>query len=537
MYYEHFGLKEAPFRITPDTRLFYAGGNRGAILDAIVFAVTNGEGIVKVVGEVGSGKTMLCRMLEVRLPDNVDVVYLANPSLSAEIILHAIAFEMKLPVGVDASRFEVMQALQEHLLDKHAHNRQVVVFVEEAQGMPLDTLEEIRLLSNLETQRYKLLQIVLFGQPELEDNLSGTSIRQLKERITHSFDLPPFTRDDVGQYLDFRMRAAGYRGPSVFTRSAVRAVAHASEGLIRRTNILADKALLAAYAEDAHQVSRRHVRAAVRDSEFGARRSPGWPWLGAVAGVIGVLVVGGAYRYVGNARFAGDDRPASPAGELFGDAGAPGTLRDAQRIDGLSPLAAVEPVPVVTVSTALDLAGEAIQTSPPVPERKKEPGASSPSADPGNPGPGMEVAPAAPVPVRAEPVAVVREMAKPVMVPRPGMDYVSRRLAATHLWLDTAEAGHFSIQLMLISKERGPDLKKNLLEMGLQEDALGSIYAYHTQIRGEDLISILLGEFADFATAEAVLNTLPAALQASQPFIRNVRDIQGGRISQRLGMK
>lgn len=272
MYYAHFGLKEPPFKITPNTGFFFSGGNRGAVLDALVYAITTGEGIVKVVGEVGSGKTMLCRMLETLLPQNVESVYLANPSVAPEDVLHAIAFELHLPLAKDADRLQVMQALQQHLLERHAENRRVVIFIEEAQGMPLATLEEIRLLTNLETKHDKLLQIVLFGQPELDENLNATHIRQLRERITHSFNLGPLGDDEIGEYLIFRLRTAGYFGPQLFTKGAIRKIAAASEGLVRRVNILADKALLAAFAENAYAVERKHVAVAVRDSEFGAER-------------------------------------------------------------------------------------------------------------------------------------------------------------------------------------------------------------------------------------------------------------------------
>lgn len=163
MYYPHFGLKEPPFKITPNTDFFFSGGNRGAVLDALVYAIVNGEGIIKVVGEVGSGKTMLCRMLQTILPEKIESIYLANPSVAPEDVLDAIAFELQLELPKDADRLKVMQVLQAHLLKRHAEGRQVVIFVEEAQGMPLATLEEIRLLSNLETRQDKLLQIVLFG--------------------------------------------------------------------------------------------------------------------------------------------------------------------------------------------------------------------------------------------------------------------------------------------------------------------------------------------------------------------------------------
>jgi type II secretory pathway predicted ATPase ExeA len=268
MYYDYFGLKQPPFRITPDTSLFYPGGDRGAVLDALIYAILNGEGMVKVVGEVGSGKTMLCRMLEKELPDKVEVVYLANPSLSPENILQAIAFELKLSVQPDTSRLQVMHDLQEYLLKRHAENRQVIVFVEEAQAMPIATLEEIRLLSNLETQQSKLLQIALFGQPELDELISKPEIRQLKERITYSFQLNPFVKEHIRDYVSTRLRASGHRAGEVFNKGAIRKIEYYSKGLLRRVNILADKSLLAAYADNTHEVTAAHVKQAARDSEF-----------------------------------------------------------------------------------------------------------------------------------------------------------------------------------------------------------------------------------------------------------------------------
>ncbi|MFV1922619.1 MAG: AAA family ATPase [Methylotenera sp.] len=273
MYYEHFGLKEPPFKITPNTDVFFTGGNRGAVLDAITYAILNGEGIVKVVGEVGSGKTMLCRMLQTMLPDRVESIYLANPSVAPEDVLHAIAFELQIKLPKSADRLKVMQALQAHLLKRHAAGKQVVIFIEEAQGMPLATLEEIRLLSNLETNYDKLLQIVLFGQPELDENLNEINIRQLRERITHSFHLAPLQSNEIGEYILFRLRAAGYYGPHLFTKSAIRKLSGAAQGLVRRVNILADKALLAAFSENVYQVTSKHVQAAIVDSEFGLERA------------------------------------------------------------------------------------------------------------------------------------------------------------------------------------------------------------------------------------------------------------------------
>lgn len=268
MYYDYYGLKEPPFRITPDPRLFYIGGERGLILNALLYAINNGEGIIKVVGEVGSGKTMLCRMLPEELPPKIEVLYLANPRLTPDTILQAVALEMQLNLPHNTNRLEILHALQTTLLEKHAQNKQVVLLIEEAQSMPLETLEEIRLLSNLETTTHKLLQIVLFGQPELDDNLSQTHIRQIKERITHSFYLKPLSKKDIAAYIDFRLRIVGYKGPPLFNQRAIKCLTKHSKGLLRRINILADKAMLAAFAENTYFIKAKHVYQAAQDSGF-----------------------------------------------------------------------------------------------------------------------------------------------------------------------------------------------------------------------------------------------------------------------------
>jgi MSHA biogenesis protein MshM len=297
LYYPHFGLKEPPFKITPNTDFFFSGGNRGAVLDALVYAITNGEGIIKVVGEVGSGKTMLCRMLQTILPEKIESIYLANPSVAPEDVLHAIAFELQLKVPKNADRLKVMQLLQAHLLNRHAEGRQVVIFVEEAQGMPLATLEEIRLLSNLETKQDKLLQIVLFGQPELDVSLSEAHIRQLRERITHSFHLEPLGTKEIGEYLILRLRAAGYHGPHLFSEVAIKKLSTAAEGLARRVNILADKSLLAAYADNVYQVTPKHVKAAIQDSEFGRKTTNYKQYFIGASLLIGLLAIAMGYAW------------------------------------------------------------------------------------------------------------------------------------------------------------------------------------------------------------------------------------------------
>jgi MSHA biogenesis protein MshM len=267
LYLEHFGLREPPFRITPHTDFFFTGANRGPTLDALIYAITQDEGIVKVTGEVGSGKTMLCRMLLERLPDEVESLYLANPSLSRTEILGAIADELGIPADGKTTH-SMIRTLQDALVQRYANGKRVVILIDEAHAMPAESLEEIRLLSNLESKATKLLQIALFAQPEIEDRLAANDMRQLRERITQHFNLSPLKANEVGGYLEFRLRAAGYRGPSPFTERAIEQIARISEGLSRRINILADKALLAAYSAGSYKVDTNEIQAANQDARF-----------------------------------------------------------------------------------------------------------------------------------------------------------------------------------------------------------------------------------------------------------------------------
>lgn len=296
MYFDYFGLKEAPFRITPNTEYWYAGGQRGEMLAALQYAIGQGEGIIKVVGEVGSGKTMLCRKLVAQLPDTIDSVYLGNPTLSPDDMLAAILSDL----GIDAAeggRQARLAQLNAALLTRHEAGRRVVVFVEEAQGIALDNLEFLRLLTNLETTTDKLLQIILFGQPELDVQLADPRIRQLKDRITLSLNLSPLTEPEVAEYLRARLAVAGYRGPDLFSAALIARLTGLSGGLSRRINVLADKTLLAAYAGQTHTLTVTHLDAAAGDAEIRSPaqtahkpRLPRWAWLSAgLAAGLGLL--------------------------------------------------------------------------------------------------------------------------------------------------------------------------------------------------------------------------------------------------------
>jgi type II secretory pathway predicted ATPase ExeA len=311
LYLEHFGLNEPPFRITPHPDFFFDGADRGATLEGLQYAILHDEGIVKVSGEIGSGKTTLCRVLMERLPPEVVTVFLANPSYSRSEILHAIAEELGLPAGGDPAA-SALRALQAQLIELYASGRRVVLMIDEAHAMPEETLEQVRLLSNLETSRHKLLQIVLFGQPELDEALNKPSMRQLKDRITHSFRTRPLATDEVAKYVSFRMRAAGYKGPDVCSAAAVALIARGSSGLTRRINVLCDKSLLAAFAANTHAITPREVRAAIADSDFaplaGGRLGSSHALAAAALLAAGAIAGAGVFYWLGQ----GKDIPAPP---------------------------------------------------------------------------------------------------------------------------------------------------------------------------------------------------------------------------------
>ena len=310
LYLEHFGLAEPPFRITPHTDFFFDGADRGATLEALIYAILHDEGIVKLSGEVGSGKTMLCRVLMERLPPHVETIYLATPSLARDEILHAIADDLELRLTHERTTV-ALRELQEHLIRLYGAGRRVVVLIDEAHVMPEETLEQVRLLSNLESNRHKLMQLVLFGQPELDATLAKPSLRQLRDRITHAFRMRPLSAPEVAKYVSFRMRAAGYRGPDVFAPGALARVARASGGLTRRINILADKSLLAAFTQNVHAVTERHVRAAIADSEFARLRKPWRPAVYAGVALAAGVLIGAAVHWAFFARAIKLEAPAA----------------------------------------------------------------------------------------------------------------------------------------------------------------------------------------------------------------------------------
>lgn len=268
MYGTHFGLRELPFTITPDTSFFFAHASHQEALNMLLVAARGGEGFIKVIGEVGTGKTLLCRKFLGALEQSGFVTaYIPNPYVGPMTLLLAVADELGIEYPERLNQHDLLKLLTNFLLEAHADERRVVLCLDEAQAMPIETLEALRLLTNLETERRKLMQVVLFGQPELNAKLRNPSIRQLKQRISFSCGLMPLSLPDVEYYIAHRLSIAGYSGPRLFSDTAVKRVYKASRGVPRLVNILSHKALMVAFGEGASDVDARHVRMAVRDTE------------------------------------------------------------------------------------------------------------------------------------------------------------------------------------------------------------------------------------------------------------------------------
>lgn len=499
MYCDFFGLKAAPFRVTPDTSLFYAGGEREALLNAIVYAISHGDGMVKVVGEVGSGKTMLTRMLEKSLPDTVTIIYLPNPSLAAKDLVFAIGHELGIELDHSQTKTHALLAIQKKLLEIHASNQRVVVFIDEAQCMPLDTLEELRLLTNLETETDKLLQLVLFGQPELDDHLSHPSVRQIKERIIHNLYLKPFTPAEVAEYLAFRLHKAGYNGSPLFSPSALKALSKYSDGLPRRLSILADKSMLAAFAAQLSTISAKEVRTAYGDNEANIRststKRPGMlPMTLGVATIIAIISIG-LFTLYKNALW--------PFGHSSNYAPQPS---DSHNEGTYTPSA----LPSST------------------PERKSAPQSSKP----------LEVStlanddelPASKVALPPQPRSSETFTIDPVPISdKRGINndtpLLNQVLSKTADWLDNPGNMVYTIQIMSTEME-----DKNKLEEFLESysDQQHGQQLFILPIANEDetLFAVTYGGFSHYQSAKEQLETLPDAMKRFNPYIKTISSLR-----------
>ncbi len=286
MYLEHFRLTNPPFSLTPDTDFYFDAATSREAFNVVQVALQQGEGIVKIVGEVGTGKTVMCRKLLNDLPAHMITVYLPNPLMEPQQLYQAVAQELDLNMASGSALNDLLERLNRHLIALSKEGFQVVVCVDEAQTMPTATLEALRLLSNVETEKNKLLQIVLFGQPELDERLAERELRQLQQRISFSYRLQPLDYAGCVGYIDHRLQKAGYLGKPLFSPQALKVLYRSAQGIPRLINILAHKALLAAYGRGETYVRPPLIRAAIADTEAVVPVFRLWMW------TAGILVLG-----------------------------------------------------------------------------------------------------------------------------------------------------------------------------------------------------------------------------------------------------
>lgn len=267
MYEQFYGLKEKPFSLTPDTEYFYRYSGHQEALNVLLVALRNGEGFVHVSGEVGTGKTLLCRQLLKLLQDDCAIAYLPNPLLTPLELYQAINHDLQLDFPEDASLQQLCQGIFTELVRLRKIKRPLVVLIDEAQAMPHRSLEALRLLSNLETEKEKLLHIFFFAQPEFEQRLAEDNLRQLRQRITFSYTLTTLHARELSAYLDHRLRVAGFDGQSLFSPAAARLLYKASHGVPRIINLLAHKAMMAGYGKGVRKIGRKIIVLAIKDTQ------------------------------------------------------------------------------------------------------------------------------------------------------------------------------------------------------------------------------------------------------------------------------
>jgi MSHA biogenesis protein MshM len=295
MYLEHFGLKEVPFSLSPNTQFFCNLPGHQEAFNTLMFALRSGESLIKVSGEVGAGKTLMCRrLINSLLNENFVIAYIPNPDLSSSGIRVALALELGLDIAESLADHFVLEMITEKLIDLHEAGKRVVLLIDEAQSMPDDSLEAIRLMTNLETESEKLMQIVLFGQPELDERLGSYKFRQLKQRVTFACKLNAISSRDLEGYLSHRLMVAGHScGGNLFTKKARNMLYQHSQGIPRVINTLSHKAMLVSYGLGRKEVDHKSMKAAVQDNDSITDTFPVKSYRGGVVtlGLSGALVV------------------------------------------------------------------------------------------------------------------------------------------------------------------------------------------------------------------------------------------------------
>lgn len=483
LYLKHFDLERSPFQITPDIDFFFSGSKRGGILTALLHVACHEEGIVTAVAEVGSGKTLLARLMISRLPEDISSVYLANPCFSRDEIISAISRDLGL-TNRPASTEENLAQLHQELLRRHAQGLRVLLVIDEAHAMPPESLEEVRLLSNLETDQHKLVNIMLFGQPELDTLLADRRLRQVRDRVIHRFELLPLPSEEAAAYIDHRLRVAGWSGGRLFTPAAMALLLKASHGRARRINLLADKALLAAYAEGVKQIEKHHVKTACGElhADPAIRPRIGFAWLPILTtslalavpmALIAVWMLGGFHS----------KQPLPVAqnvtsGVVIAEASAAAPTPDKNAVK----IAAAEVVPVAPVVPVASIA------STPAPAVIDSPVVTPPAKTP--------------------------EVVTPEKI---DSDWIKKLVKRTEESLSDKTLQGFTLQLASLPSM---DSLRGYVRNASKYADISTIHAHNRVYYGKSKVAVYLGQYATEQEARDALHTLPEPLKVNQPFVR-----------------
>jgi MSHA biogenesis protein MshM len=487
LYLDHFGLNKPPFQITPDLDFFFSGGRRGDILSALLHVAVHDEGIITLVAEVGSGKTLIARLMISRLGPEVSTVYLANPCFGRDEIIVAIARDLGV-TGLSGGIEGKLAALQQELLRRHATGQRVLLVIDEAHAMPMESLEEVRFLSNLETGQHKLINIMLFGQPELDERLSNPRLRQVRDRVIHRFELKPLQADEANAYIEHRLRAAGWHGSQLISTNALQHLVKSSEGRARRINLLADKALLAAYAQGKNSVENQHVNTAVRELPAGKMnitpmRLKRWYWVISGFVLLVTLMLGWIVLQDKISK-----RFASPANA------SPVEPKLVQPV--IAPVPAVS-APVITTNTIN------LEVSDPGSKAQiTEKGITEPTQD--------------------TPLASHEE--NPAFKLKASHNSQLHKITErTQKWLRKSDMSGYTIQLAALGTTTG--LVQYIDQLSTKVDA-SKIYAHESVYKGKTYMSVYFGDFESTRVTTLAIEELPASLRVNRPLVRSWVKIQ-----------
>lgn len=489
LYLDHFNLRELPFRITPAVAFFYRGCVRGETLEALKYAIDNGEGIMTVVGEVGTGKSMLCRVLMSELASEVELVYIANPSLAQQDIVFHIAEELGLVVDDHSHR--VARALQNHLLNLHAQGKRVLVCIDEAQAMPDESLEQIRLLSNLETATDKVVQIILFGQPELSGKLSQRHMRQLRERITSAFNLRKLNAAEVKDYMQHRLKLAGLApGSTIFDEAAFAAISRISQGIARRVNILGDKSMLAAFADSADVITAKHVKKAAADARYkrldeeGHETTPVKSYTKTWFAGLAALAAVGAIAYQATLEIAPPPQTTVSATEVVPATPSPTPQEKAPAATANTPVQP-EPEPQVAISV--------------------RPAQTTPQLEPKTP---------------VSPETAIATIDNPSWHHFPPSSYLRQRLNATEtLFTQPGEAEQYTARIVTVPRSNAIATERYLRDLA-RFFSIRNVMVYPAFAEETDVFVVTYGVFPSEFQAELFIHELPSFFRNNKPFVQ-----------------